>query len=348
MSENLDQGATTEIDQNVAEQSIVDEKSPSIDDTIRDTLRSIQEKNKEAAISSEENPSDDDQKAQKIRDAQGKFSNEKPLITDPNAPVSAEIKAPNTWKKEAQEAFIKADPAIRAEVERREADFHKGIEQYRGAANFAQTIERTITPYLQTIKTLGITPEVAIGELMAADHKLRYGSPQEKSAYLVQLAHNYGVDLAQAATNQQTIDPRTFELERQNTQYKNHFETQKVMEEQQLLQTLDSDIAAFAADPKHSHFETVKPQMAALLQAGTAKDLADAYEQAIYVNPTARAAVLQQIANEQREENAKKAKAAKDAASTNVRTRGSLPAVKPVGTMEDTIRAKYRELTGAH
>jgi hypothetical protein len=342
--DNLDSGATTEIE-NI---EIPEEQPMSMDDTIRDTLRSIQEKNAEIPAEQSEVPLDASQKAERIRDAKGKFA-EKPLIADPNKPENApaEIKAPNTWKKEAQDAFIKADPLIRAEVERREADFHKGIEQYRNAASFAQNIERAITPYIQTIKSLGLTPEVAISELMAADHKLRYGSAAEKTAYLAQLAHNYGVDLTQSAQTQQKIDPRVYQLEQENIKYRNFLQNQQLMGERQQEQTLNSEIAQFAADPKHSHFESVKSHMAALLQAGQAKDLSDAYEQAIYANPTTRATVLQQIAIEQREENAKKAQAAKNAASANLRKRPSMPVSKPIGTMEDTIRDTFRRLTGA-
>jgi hypothetical protein len=87
--------------------------------------------------------------------------------------------------------------------------------------------------------------------------------------------------------------------------------------------------------------------MSALLQAGQAKDLADAYEQAVYANPTTRAAVLQQQAAAQREEAAKKAQAARAAASVNVPRRPAMPTAQPIGSMDDTIRETFRRLTGA-
>lgn len=88
--------------------------------------------------------------------------------------------------------------------------------------------------------------------------------------------------------------------------------------------------------------------MAALLQAGLAKDLNDAYAQAVYANPATRAAVSQQQAKAQREASAQKAAAAKQAASVNVRSRPALAADVPAGqSMEETIRAQLRRLTSA-
>jgi hypothetical protein len=84
--------------------------------------------------------------------------------------------------------------------------------------------------------------------------------------------------------------------------------------------------------------------MSALLQAGTAKDLADAYEQAIYANPTTRALVLAEQQAKAKEEATQKAQAAKQAASVNTRNRPSMPVSQPIGTMDDTIRATLRRL----
>ena len=333
--DELDQGATAEI---ITPEVEVEDKPKSMDDTIRETLRSLQDK---GAIVPDEDKAPIE-KNDSIKDA--------PIVGKTPSESSAviETKAPNTWKKEAQEAFIKADPVIRAEVERRESDFHKGIEQYKQAATFAQNIDQAISPYKSTLQTLGISPEKAISELMAADHRLRYGSPQEKVAYLAQLAHAYGVDTSQAAELQKNTDPRMFALEQENQQYKNHLQNQQLMGQQQQEQALHSEIATFAADPKHSHFDSVRGHMSALLQAGQAKNLADAYEQAIYANPTTRTAVLQQQATEQKVEAAKKAQAARNASSVNIRSRASVPAIQPIGTMDDTIRAAYRRLTGAN
>lgn len=87
--------------------------------------------------------------------------------------------------------------------------------------------------------------------------------------------------------------------------------------------------------------------MAALLQAGQATTLEDAYEQAVYANPTTRAAMLQQQLQAARDEAAKKAQAARETASINVPRRPSMPVSQPIGTMDETIRATLRRLQNA-
>lgn len=354
----VDQAATGEIEQvidNATEQQ-APEAPVSIDDTIKNTLAEIRSRGEAGEVGKPETPDTPEEKAQRIRDEQGKFAKQTP--TDPNAPpvdpnapaapASPLDAAPNTWRKEVAATWQTLPPEVRGEVLRREADFHKGIEGYKAAAGFGQAMERAITPYAQTIQSLGITADKAVSELMAADHKLRTGSPQEKNAYFAQLAQNYGIDMAAVQQVEQTpIDPNIAALQQQVQRLSGFIENQQSQGKQQEEATLNSEIASFAADPKHSHFESVKGHMAALLQAGQATSLPDAYEQAIYANPTTRALVLAQQQAEQRAAAAQKATAAKTAASVNTRPRASMPVSQPIGSMEDTIRATLRNLQGA-
>lgn len=347
-----DQGATPDVENQQA--------APSMEDTIRDTYRNLTSAEETTAAAPENGPAaggveDPEVAAQRIRDAQGKFAAKAPddsaapvaEAAPADAPVEQVKPAPNTWKKEAAEKWATVDPVVRAEIERREQDFHKGVEQYKERAAFAQSMERAMAPFMQTIQQLGVPPDRAIGELMAADHKLRYGSSQEKTAFFAQLAQNYGVDIGQAAHLHQNTDPSVFAAQNEAQQLRAQLQNYQQTAQQQAESALNSEIDAFKADPSHSHFETVRGHMSALLQAGQAKDLADAYEQAIYANPTTRAAVLQQQEAAKREEAAKKAQAAKAAASINVQRRPAMPTAQPIGSMDDTIRAEFRRLTGA-
>lgn len=342
MSEN--EGATAEVEE------VVEQTATSMEDTIRETLRGLKEKG--AVVDDESTLVDDVEKAARIRDEKGKFAKEvaeAPSIETETttAPIVA-VKAPNTWRKEAQEKFASADPVIQAEVEKRETEFHKGIEQYKAAASFAQSIERAIAPYAATLQSQNVTPERAITELLGADHRLRYGSPQDKANYMQVLANTYGVDMSLAQSQeQQRIDPNVSAMQQRVQQLEGYLQQQQLLGQQQEQQTLNSEIAAFAADPSHSHFESVRGHMAALLQAGQAKDLADAYEQAVYANPVTRAEMLKQQAEAMRKENALKAQQAKAVASVNVRARPSMPTSQPIGSMDDTIRATLRRLQSA-
>ena len=321
------QGATAEVIEAVEEKSM--------DDTIRETLRGLQEPESEPVA----------------REEDGKFKAEKPaeetkpeeIPVDPEPVVKA---APNTWKKEVAEKWSTLPPDVQSEVERREADFHKGIAQYKEAATFGQSIDRAISPYMDTLRQLNVAPEVAISSLMEADRQLRYGSPDQKAAYFASLAQSYGIDLGQVQ-NAPTVDPVVQQLQDQVRQLQGKYQEQTLMGQREAEASLNSEIEAFKADPKHSHFESVRGHMSALLQAGQAKDLADAYEQAVYANPVTRQAMLQQQAEAQAKEATQKAKAAKEAASVNVRSRPAMAVSKPIGTMDDTIRDTFRKLTGA-
>lgn len=291
------------------------------------------------------------------RSEDGKFAKKEPAEdapdidvgepTEPAIDVSAEP-APNTWRKDVAAKWATLPDDVRAEVQRRESDFHKGIAQYKEKAEFGSAIERAVAPYAATLQTLGIAPDRAVQELMAADHRLRYGSPHDKNQYFAQLAQNYGIDLSQVSqTAQQPIDPNYAALQDELRRVRGMVESQTIAEQKREQDALTSDILKFKSDPAHSHFEVVKGHMAALLQAGQADGLADAYEQAVYANPVTRQAMFQQQAEKTRRENAAKAEAAKKAARTNVRSRPSLPTSMPTGSIQQTVAAAYDRLLTA-
>lgn len=345
-----DEGATADIEQEHAAEN----DSPTIDDTIRQTLEAIGKRGEGGDEATPEEPKTDT----RPRAADGKFAT-KEAVDDPDVGAAAEVEqpaeapvvtpAPNTWRKEVAAKWAEIPAEVQSEVLRRESDFHKGIEQYRSKAEFGASIERAVAPYAATLQSLGIGPDRAVAELMAADHRLRYGSPHDKHTYFAQLAQNYGIDLGQlsevVSQQPQAIDPNYSALQQELRQVRGMVESRTLAEQRREQEALHSDILRFAADPSHSHFEQVKGHMAALLQAGQAENLADAYEQAVYANPSTRQAMLQQQAEKMRKEAAAKAEAARKAAGVHVRSRPGLPTQAPIGTMDDTIRATLARLT---
>lgn len=332
----------------VVEEVVVDE-TKSMDDTILNTLRGIKERTPEEVTPA---PVDDVEKAAQLRDDKGKFAAEtKPPVvseekTEPVTPMAKP--APNTWRKEVADKWSALPPEVQSEVERREADFHKGIEQYKSKAQIADNFEKAIAPYMATIQSLGVAPEQAASALMAADHKLRYGSPAEKSMYFAQLANSYGIDLAQVQpTQNQQIDPNVAYFQQKIAALEQQVQQQSQIGKQMEDASLNSEVSQFAADPSHRHFESVKADMARLLQAGAAETLKDAYEQAIWINPASRAAMIAEQQASVKEEANQKAQAAKAAASVNVKARPSMPVSAPIGNMDDTILRTLRRLQNA-
>jgi hypothetical protein len=121
--------------------------------------------------------------------------------------------------------------------------------------------------------------------------------------------------------------------------------------EQQRTNQVLSQIEAFRADPAHPYFNDVAPQMEQLLKAGAAKDLNEAYDQAIWANPTIRAQLQAAAAEEAKRNQAAEVEKARKAASASLR--GSpLPgasngAANPNSSVIDDVRAAAAEVAGA-
>ena len=329
----------------------------SMEDTIRDTYRDLKAKGitdePTATEATAKAPESDEEKAQRIRDAQGKFA-KAPAPVEGVAPVTPEPAQPVTispelqklgLRKEEAEAFAKASPEVQQAFQRRANEMFQGMEQYKAKAQYADAMERTIAPHMDTINGFGVSPDVAVGALLNADRALRNGTPEQKQQYLAKIASDYGIDIAAVqAYEPPPFNPMISALEQKVHQLEGFFQQQVSQGQQQELSALNSTIAQFAADPKHSHFETVKGHMAALLQAQQAKDLPDAYEQAVWANPTTRAAALAEQQAKARTEATQKAQAARQVASVNTPRRPSMPVSTPIGSMDDTIRAQLRNI----
>jgi hypothetical protein len=340
----------------------------SMEDSIRASLEEIRSRDKEPTETPAEVPTETatEEKPARVRGADGKFAKSDasgtpndggnpdataaPAAADavqPGAatePAATTVQPPASWKGTAKAKFAALDPEIQQEVLRREGDFHKGVEQYKQAAGFGQEVHKAIQPYMQTLQGLqqqGVTPAAAIERLMNHDHVLRYGTQEQKREAVARLVQAYGVDMTQALPY---VDPQVEqykqEIARRDQMLQQFTQTQAQREQAELNSQIE------AARQGKEYFDEVRPHMAALLQAGQAKDLNDAYDQAVWARPDLRQAMLAKQQEALRIEQAEKAKAAKQAAAVNVSARGTFPAAKAVPDMKEDIRANYRRLMG--
>lgn len=282
-------------------------------------------------------PTDD--KPARTRDEAGRFTAAE--LAQQAADKAAEIvpaveakRPPSSWKKEAAAEFDKLPPHVQDEVLRRETDFHKGIEGFKQHADLGRSMERAIQPYMQTIQQLGVAPDQAVGALLRADAMLRNPDPSQRAQYFASLAQQYGIDLGHAAQMPQR-DPYTMQLESRLEQIQAQQESFQQSQQQQQREALNSELQAFAATAEH--FEAVKEDMAALLQAGRATDLKDAYDKAVYANPQTRQTLLEQQRNEALKQ-AQSAALANRAKAASVSVRGSSPA-SGTGAAPTNLRA---------
>lgn len=255
---------------------------------------------------------------------------------------------PTSWRAEAKAAYAALPENVRREVHRREHDFHNGVQQYKAAATFATQIGGEFKPYEALLRSQNWTPQALTKDFMNSHYRLSTGDASTKAAEILRVAGLYNVsaqDIQAALANpsSQPTQPQTPAEVLELRQRLDRIEQERTQAEEASIQ---EQIRSFETDGKHEFFKQVAVEMGALLQAGRAKDMQDAYDKAIWSNPEVRAKLLARQAEEQRKTAAEKAAAAKKAASVNVAARGKHPSAAPVGSMEDTIRAKYRQLTG--
>lgn len=200
-----------------------------------------------------------------------------------------------------------------AAVQKREQDVAKFTSTRDEHASFGKEIYQTVQPYLPTIEAQGGTPATAIKSLLNTAYILSTGTPEQKRSALMQAAQSYGVDLgtsqqpAQQPNGLESLQQRIDRLENERVQ-------QEQAAQQQLNSEIHTEITAFAADPKHPHYESVKGHMAALIGNGAAKDLQDAYDQAVWANADTRATLLAQQRAEEEQKRRAELKTKADAA----------------------------------
>lgn len=343
-----------------------EQQEPTIDETLLSTWNAIQSRGKEGDFTSEANAEQEQQTAVEQdgseANAETDTSSEGHEGDSGNSGEQEQQQEVQTfrppWKKAALAEWEKLPEIARKEIERREADFHKGIEQYKGGAQQAQEWDRTVQPYMATIQSFGVTPQVAVNELLKADHMLRYSPPQQKIGYLLKIAGDYGVDLQTLANGiqqvageqvwqqQNPMDPRTQQLQQRVNQLEQQIQQSQHQNVARENSSIDAEIAAFASDPDHEHFGVLQQDMALLLQAGRAKTLDDAYEMAMRQNPQTYQVWLAQQQQKWDDERKAKVRTAKQAGANVVRPNGraSVPTAQPPRTMEEDIEAKAREL----
>ena len=259
--------------------------------------------------------------------------------TQPEAEPPVWKRPPASWRKDYHEVWAKADPRMQEYAWQREEQMRAGVEPLLSKAQFADSMQEVLQPYMTTIQGLGLTPDKAVAALMQADHTLRNSDPQTRLAYFQQLAQSYGINLAgmqpqQGQAPQQSVDPTVWALQNELNKVRGEVMGWKQQQEMAENQTLLNEINQFSL--KAEHFEDVRPTMIQLLQSGVAQTLEEAYEKAIRLDPD----LFDQVQKAQQAEAAMKQakeqnKAAKAARAAAVSVRSATPGVNTAPKTSD-------------
>lgn len=234
----------------------------------------------------------------RARDDKGRFaSKDKPAEEAPEVPEVQpdpvpEKKAPSSWRPEAQQAFVKAargEPLTPEEVrlmaeeaERREGDFHKGIQTYKEAATFGRELHQVFTPHAEFLQELRATPAQAVNVLMNTARILYQGTPEQKAREVADMCHRHGIDIASLAEIP-PVDPTIRALQAEVQRLSQFVSGAQQQPEQPAIDpSLVNEVQQFKAT--NPHFDAVREDMAFLLESGRASGMQDAYDKAVRMN----------------------------------------------------------------
>jgi len=273
----------------------------------------------------------------KPRAETGKYVAAKPAPQEePDAGEPVWKRPPSSWKRDYHEVWQTADPRLQEYAYKREEEMRAGIEPLRSKAQFADQMNEAVQPYMQTIQGLGIDAPRAVRALMEADHVLRNSPPDQKRAYLANLARSYGINLGEIDPNSQggPIDPNYYALQNELNNIRGEMNNQKQQQEQAENQSLLGEINNFAG--KAEYFEEARPVMIQLLQSGVAGTLEEAYEKAIRLNDDIFSQTQQRLqADAAAQKSLSANRAAKAAKAAAVSVKSSTPGTKTTTKAQD-------------
>tara|TARA_A100000172_G_scaffold36277_2_gene22009 strand:- start:4305 stop:5342 length:1038 start_codon:yes stop_codon:yes gene_type:complete len=273
------------------------------------------------------------------------------------APALEALSAPKHWPKEEQEKFNVLDADTQHLVMDRfkamEGDYTRKTQAIAKYKKRNEALDEIYGPFRDDFQRAGMDDVAATRQLLAA-HKYLREDPQQAIKWL---AKSYGVDLT--AVNDDTAtdeyaDPQMKAMQQQIAQLQGTINNQQQqaqnMQKQEVQAMIDNFQTAKDADGnlKHPHFETVQNQMSGLISSGVAKDIASAYDMAVFANPETRAKVLdEQVKKTTKQEvKAEAVQKAKKQQRVNVKGSGtpSNSAIPSGMTLNETIKFSMKQL----
>lgn len=244
---------------------------------------------------------------------------------------------PTSWSAEAKAEWSNLSPALQQAVAKRESEMSSGAQRW---SEEKRAYDDMLSPVRQAAQRAGVDEREGLQKLIAANEYLE----RDPHNAILWLAQAYGVDLSKPPSQQPQTrpDPVVNQLQQRLEQLEGTLTAREQAE-------LSSQISAFAAQPGHEHFETVKAQMGHFMVTGQANDMQTAYDMAVWANPTTRQLMLSgQTASAEAARKAKEKETAQRARQGAISATGS-PAVAPTGakreydTVEDAVRAAFAQ-----
>ena len=224
-----------------------------------------------------------------------------PTATPPAA-AAAPLQRPSSWKKDYEPHWAKLatgqpltpeeSRAIAEYAIQRENEAARGVSTYKNEWDNAKPVLDAVAPFLPDLQKHGIQPAEMVSRLMTAHRQLALGSDQEKLATFQNLLPQYGIRAQLAVQDQQgnwqlLAQQAMPQPAPQQQPAVTPEAIQKMVREQLQTERTIQNVHEFAAakddagNPRYPHYETVRQDMALLLDAGKAQDLDSAYKMSL-------------------------------------------------------------------
>lgn len=268
----------------------------------------------------------------------------KPVIEPPAMFTEADKETFRALPPEAQDIVARRETERNADYDRKSKDI---VERSKAVDAFQAAVQ----PYQPYFASLGTTPEQAFHVLLATEYKLRMGAPDEKLKVFAQLAKTYGIDPVDLSdvSEADPVSPEIAQTNNRLAEIERRIATDHREAAGQLQGNAETQIEAFAdekdadGNPAHPHLEAVATIMGQLMQANPELDMATAYVNATYADPTIRTQVLAKE-REQADAEAKRAQDKADKARAKKAKEAKKAAVGVKAVSEPSGKAADEEL----
>lgn len=300
----------------------------------------------------EESPPSSASEGERPRDEQGRFApketakapaEDKQELSAPETglpgqqkPAQAkQVTPPTHWKGDGKINWAKVHPAVQQAIADDHANFSKTqteLQQLRAAIGDerAQVLAASYGSVGQGLQNLFALSDFAT---------------KNPAGFIQYFANQRGIDLTRIVgqgTGQGQPDPtqQPNPLEQVVNELRTEIAQLKGSRTQAEQTQVQSEIERFSSDPANPYFNDVRADMAALVKAGAAQGLKDAYEKACWARPEIRTALIAQEREKAAAADAAKVESAKakQVSIAGSPMGGKVPNEEPNETIEDTVR----------
>lgn len=259
---------------------------------------------------------------------------------------SPERAIPERLKARYGERWATLPPDVRDTFHEYESNIGRLASTYGKNAKQWEQTQQIFAPYAEMVQKEGGNFHGALSNLFETARILRQGSPEQKIVLLRQTAAAFGVPLealvgqsVPGANGQITPAPQINEemINRLNT-LEREVLTTRAGERHNRGQQVDTEISTFIADPANIYVQEpgYLDTMAALIKAGKAADLPEAYKQAAWLHDRTRQLEIAKT-TQQRDQ------AGRDAAARARRAASSLNGSAPGAVRVDPSKMSLRD-----